>query len=150
MLSVTVCLVWKLRVSLREAEVSLGSGQADRIDNRKKKATSITVTLIAVSAAFFIPTFPMSFTQTLQFVFWKSGSVDVLMASRAYYYAVNLSYPLWYAKSCINFYVYCLTGSKFRKEAKQILSCVFHEDLDKPGGNTTVSPLTSQSETRPN
>ena len=37
-------LVWKLRLSLREAKLSLGSGQADRINDRKKKATSISIT----------------------------------------------------------------------------------------------------------
>ena len=71
-LCLAVCnslLVWKLKVSLREAEISLGSGQADRINDRKKKATSVTVTLVAVSVAFLILTFPTSFIQIVNFVF---------------------------------------------------------------------------------
>ena len=51
-------LVWKLRLSLREANLNLGPGQADRINDRKKKATSISITLIAVSTAFLLLTFP--------------------------------------------------------------------------------------------
>ena len=141
-------LVWKVKASLREAEDSLESGQADRINDRKKKATSITVTLIAVSLAFLILTFPISFMQILNFIFWTSGSIEVLNSSRANYYAAQIRYPLWYLNSCINFYVYCLTGSKFRKEAKQIVCCLFHKDIDKQVGNTAVSTLSSNSETR--
>ena len=150
-LCLAVCnslLVWKLRVSLREAEVSLGSGQAARISDRKKKATSITVTLIAVSAAFLILTFPMSFIQILNFVFWASGSIDALNSSRAFYYTWGISLLLWYLNSCINFYLYCLTGSKFRKEAKQMLCCLFREDKEKQIGNTEMCTLSSHSETR--
>ena len=129
-------LVWKLRLSLREAKLSLGSGQADRINDRKKKATSISITLIAVSTAFIVLTFPMSFYLIINFVFWIiNGSVVELRSLRVFYYIHQISYPLWYANSCINFYVYCLTGSKFRREAKQILRCMFHDDSDKQGGD---------------
>ena len=142
-------LLWKLKVSIREAEISLGSGQADRINDRRKKATSITATLIAVSVAFLILTFPISFTQILNVVFWTSRSIEELNLSRANYYASEISFKVWYLNSCINFYIYCLTGSKFRKEAKRILSCMFREHLDKPGRNTTASTLSSNSGTRP-
>ena len=150
-LCLAVCnslLVWRLKVSLREAKVSLGSGQADRINDRKKKATSITVTLVAVSCAFLILTFPLSFIQILNFIFWTSGSIEVLNSSRASYYAAQISFPLWYLNSCINFYVYCLTGSKFRTEAKQMLCCLFHEYKDKQVKNATVSTPSSHSETQ--
>ena len=141
-------LVWKLRLSLREAKLSLGSGQADRINDRKKKATSISITLIAVSTAFLLLTFPMSFLQILIFIAWMNGYDGTLRSLRVFYYIHQISYPLWYANSCINFYIYCLTGSKFRREAKQILRCMFHDDSDKQGGNTTASTLSSDNETR--
>ena len=144
-LCLAVCnslLVWKLKVSLRDAEVSLGSGQADRITDRKKKTTSITVTLIAVSAAFLILTFPIAFMMMLNFVNAMTGSREVVLSQITSFYVLQVSYPLWYANSCINFYVYCLTGSKFKKEAKQILSCTCKEDIDKPKGNKTVCRLT--------
>ena len=141
-------LVWKLRLSLREAKLSLGSGQADRINDRNKKAKSISITLIAVSTAFLLLTFPMSFYQILSFMFWMNGSIRALRSSRFVYYVRQIGRPLWYANSCINFYIYCLTGSKFRREAKQILRCMFHDDSDKQGGNTTASTLSSDNETR--
>ena len=124
-------LVWKLIFSLREAKLSLGSGQADRINDRKKKATSISITLIAVSTAFLLLTFPMSFYQIINFMFWMHGSLRTLRSLRVFYYIHQISLPLWYANSCINFYVYCLTGSKFRREDKQILRCMFHDDSVK-------------------
>ena len=139
-------LAWKLKVSVREADISLGSRQADRINDRKKKATSITATIIAVSIAFLMLTFPMSFIQLLVFIGWLNGSLSSLFSSRTFYYASHLSRLSWYMNSCINFYVYCLTGSKFRREAKQVFSCLF-QDLDKSGGNTTASTLSSNSET---
>ena len=111
-------LVWKLKASVREAEVSLGSDQAEKINDRKKKATSITVTLAAVSTSFLILTFPMSFTQIINFVKWMNGTLYRGTRTAALHYTQQISYPLWYANSCINFYLYCLTGAKFRREAK--------------------------------
>ena len=143
-------LVWKLRLSLREAKLSLGSGQADRINDRKKKSKSISITLIAVSTAFLLLTFPMSFYQIITFMFWMYGSTRTLRSLRVFYYIRQISLPLWYSNSCVNFYIYCLTGSKFRREAKQILGCMFHDDSDKQGGNTTASTLSSDNETRLN
>ena len=37
--------------------------------------------------------------------------IEVLGQS-ALYYTQQISYPLWYANSCINFYLYCLTGGE--------------------------------------
>ena len=141
-------LVWKLRLSLLEAKPSLGSGQADRINDRKKKATSISITLIAVSTAFLVLNFPISCFQILSFIYWMNGSIHALLSSKVIYYIHQISFPLFYANSCINFYIYCLTGSKFRREAKQILRCMFHDDSDKKGGNATTSTLSSDNETR--
>ena len=135
-LCLAVCnslLVWKLKASVREAEVSLGSDQADKITDRKKKATSITVTLVVVSTAFLILTFPMSCMQILSFVPWMNGTIYTARKTYAHYYVSEISYSLWYANSCINFYVNCLTGAKFRREAKHILKCIFHEDRKKDG-----------------
>ena len=141
-------LVWKLRLSLREAKLSPGSGQADRINDRKKKATSISITLIAVSTAFLLLTFPISCYQIIAFIAWMDGSIGTIRSSRVVYYTHQIGFPLWYANGCINFYIYCLTGSKFRREAKQILRCMFHDDSDKQGGNTTASTMSSDNETR--
>ena len=141
-------LVWKLRLSLLEAKLNLGSGQVDRMNDRKKKATSISITLIVVSTAFLLLTFPMSFYQILTFIYWMNGSINTVKSSRAAYYTRQISYPLWYVNSCINFYIYWLTGSKFRREAKQILRCMFHDDSDKQGGNTTANTLSSDNEAR--
>ena len=174
-------LVWELNVSVHEAGDSLGPGQADRITDRKNKTTSITVTLIAVSAAFIILTFPLSCVQIFTFINWVNGSLRPIVSLRPFYYAQQLSIPLWFINSCINFYIYiyifkydlskslniqlntclvsllnfepvyiyiyCLTGSKFRRETKQVFSCIF-KDLDKSGGSTTVSTLPSNGETR--
>ena len=120
-------LVWKLNVSVREAEVSLGAGQTDRIKDRKQKAASVTVTLVAVSTAFLVLTLPMSVIQILSNTFAIAGSSGAGRL-RVYHYVSEMSYVLWYVNSCINFYIYSLTGSKFRREAKQILRCIFHED----------------------
>ena len=141
-------LVWKLKASILEAEVSLGSGQADTINDRKKKATSITVTLVVVSTAFLILTFPMSFVQILNFVRWMNGTLYTGTRSDALYYTQQLSYPLWYANSCINFYVYCLTGAKFRRDVQHIFNCIYHKNTKKVEANITVSMLSSNNDTK--
>ena len=140
-------LVWKLNVSVREAEVSLGAGQTDRIKDRTQKAATVTVTLVAVSTAFLVLTLPMSVIYILNNTFAVAGSSGAGRL-RVYHYVSETSYVLWYLNSCINFYLYCLTGSKYRREGKQILSCIFDEGKEKAERNTTVSTLSSDSETQ--
>ena len=53
-------LVWKVSRSIRKARGTMGTGQAGQADSRAKKASSMTLTVIAVSVTFFLLTMPLT------------------------------------------------------------------------------------------
>ena len=136
-------LLWTLNVSIREAKHSLGSAHTDGVSGRKKQASSMTVTLFTVSMAFIVLILPMSCVQILGFYHHMVGSLDYYHQSEfiAYWYVIAMA--LWQCNSAVNFYLYCLTGSKFRRELKRMFSCA------AAGNNTRVAVSSSAGTSRP-
>ena len=125
-LCLVVCnsvLLWTLKASIRQAQHSLGSAHTDGFSGRKKQASSITVTLFAVSMAFIVLILPMSCFQLLGFYHHMVGSLDYYYQSKVIAYFYEIALALWQVNGAVNFYLYCLTGSKFRRELKRIFSC---------------------------
>ena len=115
-------LLWTLNVSIRQAQHSLGSAHTDGFSGRKKQASSMTVTLFAVSTAFIILNLPMSIVYVLSFFHYMTGSVDYFYQSEVIAYCNEIALALWETNSAVNFYLYCLTGRKFRTELKKTFS----------------------------
>ena len=107
-------LVWKLAVSVKEAKdkFSTGTGRGDPKGSRQKKASSVTVTIISVSVAFVVITVP---TMMYNNFYLGSAPLDVHYFLYDLFFAFGLSNFAW------NFYLYCLTGSRFRAEFKKIM-----------------------------
>ena len=116
-------LLWTLNVSIRQAQHSLGSAHTHGFSGRKKQASSITVILFAVSTAFIILNLPMSCVQVLGFYHYAVGSLDYYYQSEVIAYCDELALALWQTNSAVNFYLYCLTGSKFCRELKKMFGC---------------------------
>ena len=116
-------LLWTLKVSIRQAQHSLGSAHTSGFSRRKKQASSMTVTLFTVSTAFIILISPMSCVQILGFYHHMVGSLDYYYQSKVIAYFYEIALALWQANSAVNFYLYCLTGSKFRRELMKVFSC---------------------------
>ena len=115
-------LVKKLAASVREANLKLSAGQRGQAKRREKKATSVTLTLVIVSITFIILCLPFSLYVLLNdFVLEKIPDENLFSRSikQFIYGMVNL---LWYCNSAVNFYLYCLTGSKFRAECLRVLT----------------------------
>ena len=137
-------LLWTLNVSIRQAQHSLGSAHTDGFSGRKKQASSMTVTLFAVSSAFIILNLPMSCVQVTAFYHHMVGSLDIYYQSEVIAYCYEVALALWEMNSAVNFYLYCLTGSKFRRELKKtfrFMCCV------RPESGTRASALSSREET---
>lgn len=132
-----VVLILKVSDSVRKARVTFACGQSDQLNSRTKKVSSMTVTLIAVSVTFFLLSAPLSFYFIIApYTPGYSELSQLYREIRSFSFIfVNL---LWYSNSAVNFYLYCLTGSKFRKEAKELFCCV-QKDTVNISLNTQIS-----------
>lgn len=119
-----VVLVWKMKASFVEARQMTGMS-TDLNNLRTKVTSSITVTLVFASATFCILSLPicvflivLSYSDIedydpIVYIDWNYGGFVHCVVSL-----------LWYTNSTVNFYIYCLTGTKFRDECKKIMfSC---------------------------
>ena len=115
-------LIWKVSDSVRKARATLASGQSDQLSSRTKKVSSLTVTLIVVSVVFFLLTGPMS----LSLIIAPFGTDKEKQSEKEFrineliYWLLTL---MWDSNSAVNFYLYCLTGTKFRADARKMLTC---------------------------
>ena len=109
-----VVLGWKVTVAMKEARAKFSAGSECQKDSRQKKASSVTITIIIVSVAFVVITIPAQVYNTF-FYGYASSDFDYFLYDFFFVYA--LSNFGW------NFYLYCLTGSKFREEFKILFRC---------------------------
>ena len=133
LLSGNAVLGWKLAVSVREAQERFsGGGGADSSSSssRRKKASSTTVTILIISSVFVVLTVPLMAYNTL---FQKYAAVSE--KSRAFHYFLyDFFLVAGFSNFACNFYLYCLTGSRFRGEFLNIIrACCWRR------------PVTSQS-----
>jgi hypothetical protein len=84
------------------------------------KATVVRV--LAVVLVFIALELPGSLVQILG-VMRNYGYRDVLDYNNTYKYLLSASYLLGTINSFVNFYIYCLIGTRFRDTLKQMLSC---------------------------
>ena len=115
-------LVRKVGQSLREARDSLAEGRSDPFASRDKKMSSMTLTLIVTSAAFLLLTLPICVHVILEQsqLFDTVHAVENIAANSL---AAIASALLWYTNLGINFYLYCLTGARYRAEFVRLLGC---------------------------
>ncbi|XP_025104464.1 probable G-protein coupled receptor 139 [Pomacea canaliculata] len=112
-------LIWKVRTSLRETKQNLASGHSSQIQARHKKSSSMTVTLIVISIAFIVLTLPLS----MYFVYartFSQGADDDPTIAAANELALASTSVLFFFNYAINFYIYCLTGNKYRTECAKL------------------------------
>lgn len=108
-------LVRKVGQSLKDARENLSEGRSDQFASRDKKLSSMTLTLIVMSAAFLLLVSPGTVYMILENALASDAVHDVrLRAAREL--AVSAGVDLWYTNLAINFYLYCLTGARYRAE----------------------------------
>ena len=111
-------LTWKVLQSVRAARARLHSGQTEQVDARQRKFMSMSVTLIAVSAAFIILTSPIGILSLASII--NISNTDAINNDFVLFLG-GVGNLLWYTNSTINFFLYILTGSRFRQELKVLL-----------------------------
>lgn len=107
-------LVNRVMKSVRKAHTHLTAGQSDQANVRKKKASSLTVMLITVSITFLLLTFPDNVFHLIAMSEGISHQVKTII--------YDVLHLLHIGNSVVHFYLYCLTGNKFREELEKIFS----------------------------
>ena len=113
-------LVWKLTVSVREARQRLTSGNTEQFETRNKAANSVTLTVIMVSLTFIILTLPNGVYFVVFIALVDDQTRSGLAKGYLYYMTMSL---LLFCNMAVNFYLYCLTGRRFRQEFYNIITC---------------------------
>ncbi len=86
--------------------------------NMKWVERQLTIMLIGVCVVFFICYAPMY----IRFIWGQFVNIYASPEAFAFYYMFyHLSAGLYYTNSVLNFYIYFLTGQKFRKDVKNVL-----------------------------
>lgn len=113
-------LIWTLKTSVRELKTTADLSR--NISTREKKTSSITITLLFLSLSFCL----LSLPYCIYMLF--TGLTDYREKRLTDYYyrsvldlVLTLVSFMWFFNSAISFYLYCLTGTKFRTEFLRIL-----------------------------
>ena len=145
-------LIVKLTKAVKAAGAKLTTVSSDQVSSRRKKASATSVTLISVSTTFVVLTLPIT-VKNVVFSLYNSDVVSSLqpehIALRSFVDA--FCYMLVYWNYAINFYVYCLTGTKFRLEFLKLV-CFWRRrrsELDSSviTGTTHLSGISSSNPT---
>ena len=115
-------LVRKVGQSLREARDTLAEGRSDPFASRDKKLSSMTLTLIVTSVAFLLLTSPIV-VYTIWYGTLAYEALNDVRLRATIHLASNAGLLLWYTNLGINFYLYCLTGARYRAEFVRLVGC---------------------------
>lgn len=116
-----IIIIWKTFLSLRTAaELNLTSGKSALL--RRRRASSMTVILLCLSALFLLTTSP-----TCVFNMWERGeSAKAALKTPVGIARTELTWAsvniIMYCNNTFNFYLYCLSGRKFRNEIRRQFS----------------------------
>ena len=115
-----VLLATTVARSARLARRMTAPAGSARSDVREKAASSLTVTLMSVSVTYLFLTLPVCVFLIVH-PYLHVGNDVLYQAWLELLWAVcNL---MWYCNSIVNFYLYCLTGTRFRAQCKRLLCC---------------------------
>ena len=109
-------LIVKLRASVKSASGQLATSDIQQA-SRVTSANSVTLTAIIVSLTFVFLTLPRTIFNMVTLVI--DTSITMETRNKLFFIGV-IVYYLGDINYSINFYLYCLTGKKFRNEFKNI------------------------------
>ncbi|XP_076439168.1 uncharacterized protein LOC143278041 [Babylonia areolata] len=106
-------LVWKLRATVGQLRHQVA--ERESVAAREKAASSVTLTIVVVSLAYVVLTLPVSVYFVSLFIY--DPSAVLTEAERATSELTRaVTFMFMFTNSAVNFYLYCLTGARFRKQ----------------------------------
>ena len=92
----------------------------------KNVESQLTVMLLLVTTLFLLLIIP-TYVRYLYFSYAKRDTPEKQSGAMLFY---HLSYHLYFTNSGINFFLYCISGKKFRDDLRQLLSCCGRKSRD--------------------
>lgn len=108
--------------SMKDMRISFAAGNSRAFRSRETRASSMTVRLIGASVAFLLLTTPLCVCNVMLATLSSEEDNDVTQVA-ASQLTFTITMLLWYTNYAVNFYVYCLSGRKYRRECAQVLRC---------------------------
>ena len=108
-------IMMRVGQALRDARHTLAAGTESQLRQRQSKTSSMNVTLISVSFTFVALTLPICVIYIQQFFRTSAFTGDADEAAWSFL-VETLGSALWLTNNSINFYIYVLTGSRYRAE----------------------------------
>ena len=112
--------VSKLRESVRELSDRLATNDSE-LASRTKTVNSITLTVVVLSMSFIVLSLPLTVIIVVDDVHLRSAVLSDLHNFVLLLVMKSVCYFFCYMSFSVNFYLYCLTGEKFRDELKHFL-----------------------------
>ena len=78
-------------------------------------------TLILLAISFFFVAFNLPYFVVWAFMHLNTGKL--MSATRGYTGVMNITRTIFYLNYCVNFFLYSITGARFRKSLKELLFC---------------------------
>ena len=114
-------IVKTVRKSRKMFSINLGTaGTNSRQTSMKKAENQLTSMLLMVTTLFLILLLP-TYTRYIYSAFVVSDTPSKFSASFLFF---EISYKLYVTNSGINFFLYCVSGQKFRNDLKEIACCI--------------------------
>ena len=104
------------------ARYSLSAGTHTQLRQRQRKAAAMNVTLVCVSVTYVALTSPLCVILIDKHVRGAVFAGDVDTAAWNFFLE-TLTNALWLTNNAINFYIYTLTGGRYRQEVAAMLGC---------------------------
>ena len=104
------------------------TGMQTRQKTMKTAENQVTIMLLLVTTLFFILIFPTYF----RFIYLLVAKRDTPNSYANSMIIYQISYKLYATNSGINFFLYCISGQKFRNDLKEILCHLFCFDSCHP------------------
>ena len=133
-----ICIVAKLvRRQRRLSTINETSIRRRSSARNSGSISSLTAMLLVLSTLFLITTLPTNVFIYLAENYWRHERDPETLSNQKLWWAI--ANMLMYTNNSVNFLLYCLSGSRFRKEARRLFCACHREGPNTPGVLATVT-----------
>ena len=131
------------RTTVPDSHQEANKGMQKRQKSMKNAENQLTIMLLLVTTLFLILLCP-TYIRFIYLTLVKRDTPFKFASSMLFY---QISNKLYFTNNAINFFLYCISGQKFRKDLKELLCCTTRQssNIRKTGKEGSESRLTVSS-----